>query len=85
MITQYGVLPYRVDGEGGVQILLITSKERGRWVVPKGNPIPFLLNYESAAREAFEEAGVEGRISTVPIGSFRYEKGAARATMPPRS
>ena len=74
MITQYGVLPYRVDAEGRIEILLITSKERRRWVVPKGNPIPFFLNYESAAREAFEEAGVEGRIATAPIGSFRYEK-----------
>jgi len=74
LITQYGVLPYRVDAEGKLEILLITSRERGRWVVPKGNPIPFLLNYESAAREAFEEAGVEGRIATMPIGSYRYEK-----------
>jgi predicted phosphate transport protein (TIGR00153 family) len=74
LITQYGVLPYRVDAEGKVEILLITSRERRRWVVPKGNPIPFFLNYESAAREAFEEAGLEGRIATAPIGSFRYEK-----------
>jgi uncharacterized protein Yka (UPF0111/DUF47 family)/8-oxo-dGTP pyrophosphatase MutT (NUDIX family) len=74
LITQYGVLPYRVDAEGKVEILLITSRERKRWVVPKGNPIPFLLNYESAAREAFEEAGVEGPISTMPIGTFRYQK-----------
>jgi predicted phosphate transport protein (TIGR00153 family) len=74
LITQYGVLPYRVDAKGRLEILLITSRERRRWVVPKGNPIPFLLNYESAAREAFEEAGIEGPISTVPIGSYRYEK-----------
>jgi predicted phosphate transport protein (TIGR00153 family) len=74
LITQYGVLPYRVDADGRAEILLITSKERRRWVVPKGNPIPFFLNYESAAREAYEEAGVEGRIATAPIGSFRYDK-----------
>jgi uncharacterized protein len=74
LITQYGVLPYRVDGEGGLEVLLITSKERRRWVIPKGNPIPFFLNYESAAREAFEEAGVEGRIATVPAGTYRYAK-----------
>ena len=74
LITQYGVLPYRVDAEGKLEFLLITSKERRRWVVPKGNPIPFLLNYESAAREAFEEAGVEGQIATVPIGTYRYDK-----------
>jgi len=74
LITQYGVLPYRVDAGGKLEILLITSRERRRWVVPKGNPIPFMLNYESAAREAYEEAGVEGRIATDPIGSYRYEK-----------
>jgi predicted phosphate transport protein (TIGR00153 family) len=74
LITQYGVLPYRTDAAGGLQILLITSKERRRWVIPRGNPIPFFLNYESAAREAFEEAGVEGKIATAPIGSYRYGK-----------
>jgi uncharacterized protein Yka (UPF0111/DUF47 family)/8-oxo-dGTP pyrophosphatase MutT (NUDIX family) len=74
LLTQYGVLPYRVGGESGLEILLITSKERRRWVIPKGNPIPFFLNYESAAREAFEEAGVEGRIATVPAGTYRYAK-----------
>jgi uncharacterized protein len=74
MITQYGVLPYRPCAAGGIEVLLITSKERRRWVIPKGNPIPFFLNYESAAREAFEEAGVEGRIATMPIGSYRYAK-----------
>ena len=74
MITQYGVLPYRIDAAGTLQLLLITSKERRRWVIPKGNPIPYMLNHESAAREAFEEAGVEGRIATAPIGTYRYGK-----------
>jgi len=74
MITQYGVLPYRTGADGSLELLLITSKERKRWVIPKGNPIPFLLNYESAAREAFEEAGVEGGIATKPIGTYRYGK-----------
>jgi len=74
MITQYGVLPYRVCAGGALELLLITSRERGRWVIPKGNPIPFLLNYESAAREAFEEAGVEGGIAPDPIGTYRYGK-----------
>lgn len=74
MITQYGVLPWRRNAKGGIEILLVTSKERGRWVIPKGNPIPYMLNHESAAREAFEEAGVEGPIAIEPIGSYRYEK-----------
>jgi predicted phosphate transport protein (TIGR00153 family) len=68
------VLPYRVDHRGALEFLLITSKERGRWVIPKGNPIPFFLNHESAAREAFEEAGVEGGIATAPVGTYRYAK-----------
>ena len=74
MISQYGVLPWRLDGEAGLQLLLITSKERRRWVIPKGNPIPFFLNHESAAREAFEEAGVEGRLAAAPVGTYRYHK-----------
>ena len=66
--------PIAMAADGGIEILLITSKERGRWVIPKGNPIPFMLNYESAAREAFEEAGVEGPIALEPVGSYRYDK-----------
>jgi uncharacterized protein Yka (UPF0111/DUF47 family)/8-oxo-dGTP pyrophosphatase MutT (NUDIX family) len=74
LIHQYAALPYRVDEAGKLEILLITSRERRRWVIPKGNPISSFLNYETAAREAFEEAGVEGGIATEPIGSFRYLK-----------
>ena len=74
MITQYGALPWRIDEQAGLQILLITSRDTGRWVIPKGFPIPILLSHETAAREAFEEAGVEGRISPASIGSFGYEK-----------
>jgi uncharacterized protein len=74
LITQYGVLPYRLAADGSVEILLITSRERGRWVIPRGNPIPFFLNHESAAREAFEEAGVEGGIATASLGTYRYGK-----------
>lgn len=74
MIHQYAALPYRVDEQGKLEILLITSRERRRWVIPKGNPISSFLNYETAAREAFEEAGIEGGIATDPIGNFRYLK-----------
>ncbi len=74
MINQYAALPYRMDKAGHLEILLITSKERRRWVIPKGNPIPAFHNYETAAREAFEEAGIEGGIAPEPIGNFRYMK-----------
>lgn len=74
MIHQYAALPYRTDAQGNLEILLITSKERRRWVIPKGNPILSMRNYETAAREAYEEAGVEGGIAPEPVGSFRYMK-----------
>jgi uncharacterized protein len=74
LIRQIGALPYRVDGKEGLQILLVTSRDTGRWVVPKGNPMAFRKAHEAAAQEAHEEAGVEGTIGDVPIGRFRYRK-----------
>ena len=74
MIRQYGALPYRIDGKAGLQILLVTSRDTGRWVVPKGNPMLLREGHEAAAQEAFEEAGVRGRIGTEAIGTFRYRK-----------
>src|SRR5690349_13151529 len=74
MIEQYGVLPYRVEPSGEMRILLVTSRETGRWIVPKGNLVPGLSRQESAAREAHEEAGLEGAVDEEPIGSYRYVK-----------
>ena len=74
MIRQYGALPYRIDDQDGLQILLVTSRDTGRWVVPKGNPMLHRQGYETAAEEAYEEAGVRGKIGAAPIGSFRYRK-----------
>ena len=74
MIRQFGALPYRADGENGLEILLVTSRDTGRWVVPKGNPMLHKRSFEAAALEAYEEAGVEGEIATTPIGTFRYRK-----------
>jgi len=57
-----------------VRVLLITSRETRRWVVPKGNPIQGLSGHEAAAQEAYEEAGVQGIACPSPIGSYRYDK-----------
>lgn len=57
-----------------VQVLLVTSRDTGRWVLPKGWPIQGLGPEGAAAREAWEEAGVEGKVSAVPIGAFHYNK-----------
>jgi 8-oxo-dGTP pyrophosphatase MutT (NUDIX family) len=53
-------------------ILLVTSRDTGRWVIPKGWPAKRLKAHEAAAREAMEEAGVSGKIVTKPIGSYQY-------------
>lgn len=55
------------------QVLLITSRETGRWVLPKGWPIKGLVDAKSAAQEAWEEAGVEGRVGRL-MGRYTYDK-----------
>ncbi|MGN6550818.1 MAG: NUDIX hydrolase [Pararhizobium sp.] len=71
---QFGALCYRLKKKGGHEILLITSRDTGRWVTPKGWPMAGRSASEVAAREAFEEAGVRGRVSEKPIGRFAYPK-----------
>lgn len=74
MIEQYGALPYRHEADGEVRILLVTSRETGRWIVPKGNRVEGKTPSESAQLEAYEEGGVEGEIAPEPIGHYRYVK-----------
>ena len=57
-----------------MELLIVTSRGRGRWIIPKGWPIKGFKPHESAAREAFEEAGIRGEVGTKTIGSFPYEK-----------
>ena len=71
---QYGALPYRFTQMAALEILVVTTRQSRRWIVPKGWPIKRLTPSKSAAREAFEEAGVRGKIGAKPIGSFRYKK-----------
>ena len=78
--TQSAVIPYRRTG-GGLEILMITSRKKKRWVLPKGIVEPGLSPRDSAAREALEEAGIEGAISTESCGSYRYEKWGGTCTV----
>ena len=71
---QFGALPWRRDERGDVEILVISSRETRRWVIPKGWPIKGLAPNMTAMREAYEEAGIEGYPSMNPIGSFAYDK-----------
>ncbi|OYY79758.1 MAG: hypothetical protein B7Y61_17325, partial [Rhizobiales bacterium 35-66-30] len=71
---QYAALPYRQRQDGEVQIRLITSRETRRWVMPKGWPIKGLTPPQTAAREAYEEAGLIGAMSPAAAGIYSYEK-----------
>ena len=74
--VQYGALPYRFTPMAALEILIVTTRQSRRWIVPKGWPIKRLTPSKSAAREAFEEAGVRGKIGAKPFGNFRYKKAA---------
>ena len=70
---QVGALPYRIR-KGGVEILLVTTRGKKRWFIPKGWPMKGRKLRAAAAIEAFEEAGVKGRIRRRAIGDFAHEK-----------
>jgi uncharacterized protein len=81
-VDQVAALPYRLlpgianwQGEA-VDILLVTSRDTGRWVLPKGNIDAGETPAAAALREAAEEAGLTGTIAAAPLGHYRYAKRA---------
>jgi phosphohistidine phosphatase len=70
---QSAVIPYR-QGPSGLEVLLITTRKKRRWIVPKGIVGPDLSPAASAAKEAHEEAGIQGHVLPDPIGTYEYEK-----------
>ena len=73
---QYGALPFRFTATGAVEVLLVTSRTTQRWVIPKGWPMKGTKPAKAAAREAYEEAGVRGKIASKPLGTYLYQKRA---------
>jgi 8-oxo-dGTP pyrophosphatase MutT (NUDIX family) len=72
---QSGVLAWRLKrSKKKPEVLLVTGRRSGRWMIPKGWPMPGKSLADSAAQEAFEEAGIKGKIEPNPIGSFRHVK-----------
>ncbi len=71
--TQSAVLPYRIL-DGRVEILLVSSRRKKRWVLPKGVVETGLSAVDSAVKEAWEEAGLEGLATSHTVGTYRYEK-----------
>ncbi|MFT4254070.1 MAG: NUDIX hydrolase, partial [Caulobacter sp.] len=78
---QVAALPWRGEG-AGLEILLVSSRETRRWVIPKGWPMKDKADHQAAAQEAYEEAGLDGRIADAAVGQYEYLKrlksGAAR-------
>src|ERR1700745_4362930 len=72
--VQYGALPYRLSAGSRPQFMLVTSRETRRWIIPKGWPKKGKLPHHSAAREAFEAAGVVGAVAKRSVGLISYEK-----------
>ena len=71
---QAAALVFRTSGQCGLEILLVNSRGTGRAVMPKGWLIAGEQGYQAAAREAYEEAGIQGKIDRTPIGNYEYRK-----------
>jgi 8-oxo-dGTP pyrophosphatase MutT (NUDIX family) len=72
-ISQSAVLAYSVES-GNPQVLLVTSRGRGRWVLPKGHIDAGKNSREAALCEAYEEAGIRGHLAETKIGTYFYSK-----------
>lgn len=71
---QFGVLPFLVEPEDRLRIVLVTSRGSGRWTIPKGNPMAGKKPHRAAEIEALEEAGLIGKVSKQPLGSYALWK-----------
>ena len=74
--NQVAAIPVRRRADGNLEVLLVTSRETRRWIVPKGWPWPEVSDHEAAAAEAWEEAGVRGRILADKLGTLLMTSGA---------
>jgi 8-oxo-dGTP pyrophosphatase MutT (NUDIX family) len=73
IIEQSGVIPYRLK-DGKLEVMLITSRRRKRWVIPKGLIEWHMTAADSAIKEAWEEAGIWGTVTAAAVGSYHYHK-----------
>lgn len=77
---QYAALPFRRRADAVIEVMLITSRDTGRWIIPKGWPMAGLAAAQSAAREAHEEGGLVGQVSERPVGRYHYDKRLANGS-----
>jgi 8-oxo-dGTP pyrophosphatase MutT (NUDIX family) len=81
---QVGALPVRRGPDGALNVLLVTTLQTQRWIIPKGWPLPGSQDWAAAALEAREEAGVLGEAHAGSIGSYTYEKRRPTGPVPVR-
>lgn len=77
---QSGVIPFR-QRKGQLEVLVVRSSQHNHWVVPKGVSGPGQTLQESAREEAFEEAGVEGEVLDIDLGTYTIEKWGATCSV----
>jgi 8-oxo-dGTP pyrophosphatase MutT (NUDIX family) len=75
---QIAALPVHWDTAGRLRVLMVTSRDRGRWVMPKGWLMDGKKPWRAAEIEALEEAGAIGYVSDAPIGEYHYPKWLGR-------
>lgn len=71
--TQFAALCYRFKDDK-IQFCIVTSRRSGRWIIPKGWPMDGVTPMDAAATEAYEEAGVRGKVKPQPLGVYSYTK-----------
>ncbi len=70
---QSSVIPYRIINNK-IEVLIISSRKKKKWIFPKGIVELDLSARESAIKEAFEEAGISGKLSPNRLGRYSYKK-----------
>jgi phosphohistidine phosphatase len=74
-VAQAAAIPVRKDPRTDrLQVLLIRRRDGRKWGIPKGLVDPGDTHAQTAAKESFEEAGIEGVVSDAPVGDFTYDK-----------
>jgi 8-oxo-dGTP pyrophosphatase MutT (NUDIX family) len=79
---QVAAIPTHLGEDGTIWVMLITSRETRRWIMPKGWPMKGKKDYAAAAEEARQEAGVVGRVRKKPIGHYAYWKRGPSSYIP---
>ncbi|KQZ15952.1 NUDIX hydrolase [Mesorhizobium sp. Root554] len=73
-VRQVAAVPFRLDADGGLEVMLVTSRETKRFIVPKGWPMKGKSGRKAATIEAEQEAGVVGKTLKEPAGTYSYWK-----------